>query len=300
MTPSAETPEKSPGPIVLVTGMSGAGRTSALRIFEDMGYEAVDNLPLSLLDTLVSGGGGTRSLAIGVDIRTRDFAVEAFLDQLGRLRRESSSDVRIIFLDCDDDVLVRRYTETRRRHPLADDRPVPDGIKLERRLLERLRDSADVVIDTTDTTPWTLKRHLVERFAPEEAPGLGVSVTSFSFRRGVPREADLVFDVRFLRNPHYEKDLRPLTGQDAEIAAYVSADSDFEAFFRSLTDMLDLLLPRFESEGKSYLTIAIGCTGGRHRSVFVAERLVDWLARRQWRAQVYHRDLAGGGGREMI
>lgn len=300
MTELAQSDAQPSGRIILVTGMSGAGRTSALHIFEDMGFEAVDNLPLSLLGTMVGGSGQTRLLAIGVDIRTRDFAVEAFIDELQRLRKEAHCDVKTIFLDCEDDVLVQRYTETRRRHPLADDRPVPDGIKLERRLLERLRDSADLVIDTTDTTPWTLKRQLTERFAPEEAPGLGVFVTSFSYRRGVPREADLVFDVRFLRNPHYQGALRPLTGRDSRIADFVAGDPDFTAFFDGLTAMLELLLPRFEREGKSYLTIAIGCTGGRHRSVFVAERVADWLAERDWRAQVHHRDLDGEGGQEMI
>lgn len=300
MAELAQADGRLPGRIILVTGMSGAGRTSALHIFEDMGFEAVDNLPLSLLGTMIGGSAGSRSLAIGVDIRTRDFAVGAFIEQLERLRAETDSEISTIFLDCDDDILVQRYTETRRRHPLAADRPVPDGIKLERRLLEPLRDTADLVIDTTDTSPWTLKRHLTERFAPEAAPGLGVFVTSFSYRRGVPREADLVFDVRFLRNPHYDVALRPLTGLDPQVADHIAGDPDFATFFAGLTAMLELLLPRFEREGKSYLTIAIGCTGGRHRSVFISERLAEWLVRQHWRAQVHHRDLEGGAGRDMI
>lgn len=300
MADMAKTEDRKAGQIIVVTGMSGAGRTSALHIFEDMGFEAVDNLPLSLIGTMIGGRGRSRSLAIGADIRTRDFAVEAFIEELDRLRSQSDCDVKTIFLDCDDDVLVKRYTETRRRHPLADDRPVPDGIKLERRLLGRLRDTADLVVDTTDITPWALKRQLIERFAPDEAPGLGVFVTSFSYRRGIPREADLLFDVRFLRNPHYDAQLRPLTGRDSRVADYVSGDPDFARFYSGVTAMLELLLPRFEREGKSYLTIAIGCTGGRHRSVFVAERMAAWLADHGWRAQVHHRDLNGGSGQEMI
>jgi UPF0042 nucleotide-binding protein len=296
--------------VILVTGMSGAGRTTALKSLEDIGYEAVDNLPLSLLASFAgpaqspapgaAGAAGSRPLAIGVDIRTRDFGVDPVLDELDRLAREAGYDVCTVFLDCDDDVLLRRYAETRRRHPLDSSKAVPDMIQLERRLLERLRARADVVIDTTGKSPWELKETLSEYFAPEASQGLSLFVTSFAFRQGVPRESDLVFDVRFLKNPHYDPELRPLTGEDAAVQRAIESDVDFQAFFDSLTGMLEILLPRYAQEGKSYLTIAVGCTGGRHRSVYVARKLSDWLIVRDWRVRLHHRDIHAGGGRDML
>ena len=283
--------ETAEGRIILVTGMSGAGRTSTLHVFEDIGFEAIDNLPLSLLSDLVRGGASSRALAIGVDIRTRDFADDAFARELERLRDATDGPVTTIFLDCDDDILIKRYTETRRRHPLANEKPLADGIELERRLLDSVRNGADLVVDTSQSSPWHLKRQLTSRFACDDAAGLGICITSFSFRRGLPREADLVFDVRFLRNPHYQLSLRPLTGRDSRVGNYIGEDGDFVTFMENLKGMLDLLLPRFEAEGKSYLTIAIGCTGGRHRSVFVAEILKDWMEPRYPRVQLHHRDL---------
>lgn len=279
------------GRLVLVTGMSGAGRSSTLHVFEDIGFEAVDNLPLSLLTDLIQGAASERSLAIGIDIRTRDFANDAFENVLAHLKENTDISVTTIFLDCDEDVLIKRYTETRRRHPLADDRPLADGIKLERRMLEPVRDRANLVIDTSTLTPWILKRQLTDRFAREDNAALSIIVTSFSFRRGVPREADLVFDVRFLRNPHYDNELRPLTGRDRRVANYISEDPDFTAYMDQLKSMLELLLPRYEAEGKSYLTIAIGCTGGKHRSVYVCETLNDWIEQLGKRVHLHHRDL---------
>ena len=283
--------ETAEGRIILVTGMSGAGRTSTLHIFEDIGFEAIDNLPLSLLSDLVRGGASGRALAIGVDIRTRDFADDAFARELERLRDVSDGSVTTIFLDCDDDILIKRYTETRRRHPLANEKSLADGIELERHLLYSVRKGADLVVDTSQSSPWHLKRQLTARFACDDAKDLGICITSFSFRHGLPREADLVFDVRFLRNPHYQLSLRPLTGRDSRVGNYIGKDGDFVNFMENLKGMLDLLLPRFEAEGKSYLTIAIGCTGGRHRSVFVAEILKDWTEPRYPRVQLHHRDL---------
>ncbi len=290
-------------PVVLVTGMSGAGRSTALKVLEDLGYEAVDNLPLSLLTSLIrpgEAGGDARPLAIGIDIRTRNFGVAPVIDEIDRLIAEDGLDVRTLFLDCDDDVLQRRYTETRRRHPLAEDRPVPDGIRLERQLLSRLRDRADAVIDTSSKTHWDLKNQVSERFGFGDKTDLGVNVTSFSYRQGLPREADLVFDVRFLTNPHYDDKLRGLTGEDPEVGAYVNADPDFAAFFDSLTSMLDVSLPRYEAEGKSYLTIAVGCTGGRHRSVYTARRVAEWLENQGRRVHLHHRDVGGSAGQNML
>jgi UPF0042 nucleotide-binding protein len=298
--PAAATAERaarrsSPGQprrrrLLVVTGMSGAGRSTALKTLEDMGYEAVDNLPLSLLPNLLGASAGP-PLAVGVDVRTRDFGVGELLATLDRVAIQHKLALQIVFLDCEDDRLVRRYAETRRRHPLAGDRPVTDGIALERRRLTPLRDRADLVIDTTALSPGDLKRLLHGHFALDAAPGITIFVTSFSYRHGLPRDADLVLDVRFLRNPHYLPDLQPLDGRDAAVGAYVESDPDFAPFFSRLCAWLGPLLPRYESEGKSYLTIAIGCTGGRHRSVYIAERLAQWLSREGRPVGIGHRDL---------
>jgi RNase adapter protein RapZ len=285
--------------VVLVTGLSGAGRSTALRALEDQGYEAVDNLPLTLLANLVltdSAPAQARPLAIGVDARTRDFDVPAFVVAVDRLVAEKGLDARLLYLDCEDETLARRFTETRRRHPLAADRPLADGIKAERRLLESLRARADKVIDTTALSPHQLKHLVQEGFALDAPQGLALSVVSFAYRNGLPREADLVFDVRFLSNPHYRPDLKPLSGKDAAVAQFVERDPGFPAFFDGLSDMILALLPRFEAEGKSYLTVAVGCTGGRHRSVFVAERLAERLSQGGRRVTLLHRDLDRGAG----
>ena len=290
------------GRAILVTGMSGAGRSSALKVLEDLGYEAVDNLPLSLFAGLVRSGDlfGRRPIAIGVDIRTRDFGVKPVLEELDKLIDEEELQGQVLFLDCEDETLVRRYTETRRRHPLGADRPLPDVIRLERRLLANLRDRADVLIDTTDKSTAELREQLAAQFALGDAGRLALFVLSFSYRSGIPREADLVFDVRFLVNPHYDGDLRPLTGRDGGVGTMIAADPDFEPFFADLTTMLKRLLPRYEREGKSYLTIAVGCTGGRHRSVYVAERLGQWLDAIGREFHLHHRDLESDAGRDMI
>ena len=283
--------------VVIVTGMSGAGKTLALKALEDLGFEAVDNLPLSLLSSLVPPGEGpARSLAIGIDIRTRGFSIDALVGAIDRLAAEDGTDIRTIFLDCDDDVLTRRYTETRRRHPLAVDRPLLDGIHHERGLVSALHGRSDVtVIDTSNLPPAEFKRVLALKLGLEADIGPVVFVTSFAYRNGLPREADLVFDARFLSNPHYVEALRPLTGRDPQVGRHVAADPDFDAFFNSMTNLLAPLLPRFAAEGKSYLTIAIGCTGGRHRSVFVAERLAAWLRAGGARVELRHRELEEGG-----
>lgn len=278
--------------LVLVTGMSGAGRSSALRVLEDEGWEAIDNLPLSLLDAVVGEVGLQRPIAVGVDIRTRDFAVGPVLGQLDALARDPRFASTLLFVDCEDEVLSRRYTETRRRHPLAEGRPVADGIAAERRLVAPLRERADLMIDTSSLTPADFRAQLLGHVGLVAGGSMAVFVTSFSFRQGLPREADLVFDVRFLANPHYDPALRPLSGRDDAVAAFVSRDPGFEPFFGQLTAMLAPLLPRYEREGKSYLTIAVGCTGGRHRSVFTAERLAAWLGEQGRPVHLGHRDIA--------
>lgn len=280
-------------PIYLVTGMSGAGRSTALRALEDIGFEAVDNLPLRVLPVVTRLSRAiSQPLALGVDIRTRGFSADALLETLERIRQRSGHETRLIFLDCDDDVLARRFTETRRRHPLAMDLPVADGIAIERRTIGRLRDSADEVIDTSLLPPADLKR-LVQILATEagETTSLSINVVSFSYRRGLPREADLVFDVRFLRNPYYDPVLRPMDGRNAAVGAYIAEDPEFQPFFNHVTQLLAPLLPRYQAEGKSYLTIAFGCTGGKHRSVHLTERLTGWLKDTGWTASLHHRDV---------
>jgi UPF0042 nucleotide-binding protein len=279
--------------VVLVTGLSGAGKASILRVLEDLGYETVDNPPLSVLEALVGDGG--QPLAAGVDSRTRDFDAQAALRLLDRLRLRPDITATLVYATAEPDVLLRRYTETRRRHPLAPGGPlghnVADGIAREAALLAPLRETADLLVDTSDLPLPDLRRMIERRFGVEGAAGLGVSVMSFSYAKGLPREADLVFDLRFLRNPHYVEALRPQTGRDPAVAAFIEADPDFAPFWRCMTEMLGPLLPRYAQEGKKYLTIALGCTGGKHRSVLAAERLAHHLTTQGWRVDLVHREL---------
>lgn len=286
--------------ILLVTGMSGAGRQTAMKALEDMGFEAVDNLPLGLFDTLlatkdsVAERATDRPLAIGIDSRTRAFDAEAIVARVADLRA-AGADATLMFLDCAGGELTRRYSETRRRHPLALDRPAADGIASEREMLSPLRRAADIVIDTTDYAAPDLRRALAGRFARHGGNPLTLTILSFGFARGLPRDADLVFDMRFLSNPHWDPELRPLTGEDPRVAAHVAADPAFAPAFDRIADLLLTLLPGYGREGKSYLTVAFGCTGGRHRSVFVARAMAERLDAAGWEASVVHRDKAGHG-----
>ena len=278
--------------VILITGMSGAGQSTTLKILEDLGYEALDNLPLFLLGPLLAENELMQSpVAVRIDTRTRDFSAASVIEQVRALRDHPGFAPRLLFLNADDEVLQRRYTETRRRHPLAIDRPVSDGIRRERQLFAPLVDEADLVLDTSDFNIHELKRRVAGEFSLVTTPELHVSVMSFSYRLGIPREADLVFDVRFLRNPHYDFKLQPLTGKDRQVGEYVSADPGYEPFFQRLVEFLLPLLPRFRGEGKSYLTIAVGCTGGQHRSVFIAEELAKALTAHASGVTVHHRDL---------
>jgi len=281
----------SRGRVLLVTGMSGAGRSTALKTLEDMGYEAFDNLPLSLVSALIeSAAADAPAIAVGADVRTRGFAIGSMLGTLDEVVGRTARKLQVIFVDCDDELLERRYTETRRPHPFAGDRPVIDGIRLERGVVASLRDRADLVIDTSDLNAAELKRLLTGHFSQKNI-GVRVFVTSFAYRYGLPRNADLVFDVRFLDNPHYVPELRWLTGRDLAVATRIEQDPGFLPFFSGLLSLLEPLLPRYEKEGKTYLTIGIGCTGGRHRSVYVAERLVAELRAAGSRVELSHRDL---------
>lgn len=285
-----------PNRILLVTGMSGAGKSTALKTLEDMGWEAVDNLPFSLLDRLLAtrpseGASGARPLALGIDSRTRGFKAQAIVDRVKTMRDSESANIATLFLDCTGAELERRYSETRRRHPLAPDRPAADGIARERELIAALRRSADHVIDTTASTSNDLRLELRNKFEVDHGGDPILSVMSFGFARGLPRNADLVFDMRFLRNPHWDGALRPMTGIDESVGLYIRADPAYGEAVSRIADLLLLLLPRYKAEGKSYITVAFGCTGGRHRSVHVAEAISSQLRGAGFSPTVSHRDL---------
>jgi UPF0042 nucleotide-binding protein len=280
-----------PRQVVLVTGMSGAGKSSALHALEDAGFETVDNLPVALLQAVSTAGQTQRPLAVGIDVRTRDFDASQLLAARDALRKCGPLTVSIVFLDCDNEVIGRRYTESRRPHPLADDLPVAVGVEMERRLLGPLREACDLMIDTSRLAPADLQRILVGQFGHGRERAMHVFLMSFSYRHGLPRDADLVFDVRFLKNPHYVPELKARTGLDRAVGAYIAQDPALATFLDRATGMLSPLLPLYAKEGKSYLTIAVGCTGGQHRSVYVVERLRRWLADQGVAFDVRHRDL---------
>ena len=289
--------DPQPRRVVLVTGLSGAGRSSILHMLEDLGYEAVDNPPLRLVEELVTRGD--RPAAIGMDTRSRGFDVPSVLNTLARLRLNPALRAELLFASAEEAVLLRRYTETRRRHPLAPNARVLDGIKAETSLLTPLREAADLVLDTSELALAALRTMIDARYGVGgAAAGMTLSLTSFAYPKGLPRDAELVFDMRFLRNPHYDPILRPRTGLDQAVASYVEADPDFEPYLCKITDLLMFLLPRFAAEGKKYVNIAIGCTGGRHRSVHAVQRLAMWLDQFSpqgvpaWRVMVNHRELA--------
>jgi len=278
--------------LVLVTGVSGAGRSSVMRALEDLGYEAVDNVPLSLLSMLAAPEPGANPLAVGVDTRTRGFDAAQFLDAVAGFRGRDDLAVDLLFLDAEDAVLLRRYTETRRRHPLAGRGGLAEGIAKERARMQGVAEAADVVLDTSSMPVGELRALIERRCALSGEQELAIELVSFAFPKGLPREADMVFDVRFLRNPFYVPELKPLTGLDARVAAYVAADPDYVTFLSRMTGLIAPLLPRMVKEGKKYLTIAVGCTGGQHRSVTVAERLGQDLVAAGWHVVVRHRELA--------
>ncbi|MBV8739176.1 MAG: RNase adapter RapZ [Alphaproteobacteria bacterium] len=271
--------------------MSGAGRSTALRILEDIGYGTFDKFPASLVPALISSAADGTAIAVGADVRTHGFAPKTLIDTLVNIVAGSGRELRVVFIDCDDDRLERRYTKTRRPHPLAGGRPTVDGIRRERQMLSPLRVRSDLLIDTSTLTATQLKRLLIGYFALD-AVKLRVFVTSFAYHQGLPREADLVFDARFLENPYCIDGLRGLTGCDPAVAARIERDAGFADFFEKLRGLLLTLLPRYEASGKTYLTIAVGCTGGRHRSVYVAERLAACLRDAGWQTELTHRDLS--------
>lgn len=282
--------------ILLVTGLLGAGKSTVLRVLEDLGWETIDNFPIRLLERLIDSTGQEDSdvrppLAIGFDSRTRGFNPNEIISLVKVLSQRSDLEVTTLFLDCSDKELVRRYNETRRRHPLAVDMPAASGIAAERELFEPLRRWADMMVDTSDTTTNELQQVIRERFTPLDEQAMTLTVSSFGFSRGMPPVADLVFDMRFLDNPHWIPELRPLTGKDPAVGEHIRRDPAFAEAFSRIRDLVLLLLPRYRAQGKAYVHIAFGCTGGRHRSVFVAEQIAAALREAGFSPTLLHRNL---------
>lgn len=288
-------PPIAAGPqVVILTGVSGSGKTTALRALEDVGFYCVDNLPVVFLEKLLELSGHTAGevsrIALVVDAREPRFLSDA--PQAIEEVRQKGNDVQVLFLDASDESLVRRYSETRRRHPLAGEGgTVPDGIAAERRALADLKALADEVIDTTTLNVHELKRLVTRRFAAGDGARLGLTLVSFGFRFGIPTHADMVLDVRFLPNPYFIPELKPHPGTDPRVAGFVLGQPDAKAFLERLTEMLGFLLPRYRAEGKSYLTIAVGCTGGKHRSVALAAALAERLEAAGQPVRLWHRDV---------
>lgn len=274
--------------LLLITGPAGAGRTTAIHVLEDIGYETIDNLPIHLLRRLLNGDPLDKPLAIGVDARTRGFAVDVLLEIA---TTQKNPQPVLVFLDCDNDTLLRRYNETRRRHPLAPNETPIIGIKKEKDLLLDLKAKADVLIDTSYMSPHDLKSEMKILFDTKQESTLSVSIHSFSYKRGTPRGIDMILDCRFLQNPHWQESLRAFDGRDEEVAKFVKADPMYDTFFKKLCGMCHLLLPAYRDEGKSYFSIGLGCSGGKHRSVCVAEDLASNLKQDNWQISVRHREL---------
>ncbi len=275
---------------LLVTGPSGAGRSTAINALEDLGYEAIDNLPLSLIPRLLEAPGQDRPLALGIDTRNRDFSTNALIELLDR-----EPGIELLYLDARAETLLRRYSETRRRHPMAPAETPEIGIARDFDLLGPIRARADVLIDTSDLTPHDLRAEMERWFAPADGTGLAVSVQSFSYKRGLPRGVDMVFDCRFLKNPYWEPSLRAADGRASEVAAYIATDPRYAPFFDHVRDLTLFLLPAYVSEGKAHFSLAFGCTGGQHRSVAMAEALREALAQAGWRVSIRHRELERRG-----
>ncbi len=277
--------------VVLVTGPSGAGRSTAINVLEDLGYEAIDNLPLSLVPRLLDGPSRPAPLALGLDVRNRDFSASAVIELIDRLTRNPNYQPEVLYLDCDSTTLVRRFNETRRRHPMAEAGAPLDGIQAEKDLLGPIKARADVLVNTSDMTPHDLKAELAGFFETVAANRLTVSVQSFSYKRGVPRGIDMMFDCRFLDNPHWRAELRAKDGRDAAVQHFVQADLRFAEFFDKVRDLILFVLPAHLSEGKTHLAIGFGCTGGQHRSVTLTELMSTALAENGWQVSKRHREL---------
>ncbi len=284
----------SPVSFVVITGLSGAGKSYAIKCFEDMGFFCVDNLPTTLMptfaDLIARSSQKVHRVALGVDVREGEYLFH-LVEALGELRKRDHP-VEVLFLEATEEALVRRYSETRRRHPLAPDGNVLDGIRSERKAMSHMREVADRIVDTSGLTVHQFKDLLIEAYVnPKSRPGLSVTLVSFGFKHGAPFDADLVFDVRFLPNPHFVDSLRAFDGRDAPVRDFVFKHEESHELQRRLEDFLGFVLPAYQREGKAYLTVAIGCTGGRHRSVAIVEALKPFIDSKGFASTVVHRDL---------
>ena len=278
--------------LVVVTGPSGAGRTTALASLEDLGFEAIDNIPLSLLPLLLSGNKINHPLALGIDARNRDFSNKNLLEILRTINSDVKFKCSLLYLCCSDQILLRRYSETRRRHPMAPKQGAAIGIQREKKLLKPLYDNADKLIDTTNMSPHDLKFHIKKIYEQDHIKKpLSVSLYSFSYKRGIPNDTDMVIDCRFLKNPYWNDNLRKLTGENRLIQKYIKTDEKFEIFINKVMDLINFLISAFESEGKSYFILSFGCTGGQHRSVFITDFVAETLAKKNIQVSKRHLEL---------
>tara|TARA_B100000780_G_scaffold29306_1_gene18562 strand:+ start:50 stop:967 length:918 start_codon:yes stop_codon:yes gene_type:complete len=278
--------------VVLVTGPSGAGRTTAINFLEDAGFEAIDNVPLTLAPRLFEGPSLNRPLALGLDTRNRDFSAIQMMETIEELSSKPSLKVEVLYIDCAVDVLIRRFSETRRRHHLSPDGAALAGIQMDLDLMQPARARANILIDTTTLSPHELRAQITQYFVPQKVKKLAISVQSFSYKRGVPRGVDMMFDCRFLRNPYWDKGLSDQNGLSTAVQAYVSTDKNFLPFRKQVLALAELVIPAHQAEGRSYLSIGFGCTGGKHRSVTMAEKLRKDLQLSGWHVSIRHRELA--------
>ena len=283
--------------ILFVTGRSGAGLSTVLKILEDLGYETMDNVPVSLLldffnkINLGEEKISSKAIAVGLNIRTSSFDAINFIKDLESIKYIEKFKLETVFLDCDENTLSQRYTKTRRKHPLAKDSNLIDGIRVENEIIKPLRETANLVIDTSLMGVNDLRQLISGNYTLKDTNTIAIGIKSFAFPNGLPRESDLVFDVRFLKNPFYDDSLRSKTGRDSEVGKYIMTDPEYKSFFDNLSNMISSLLPLYKAEGKAYLTISIGCTGGQHRSVFVAEEIANSLISSDYEVEVSHREL---------
>ncbi|MCH2096200.1 MAG: RNase adapter RapZ [Rhodobacteraceae bacterium] len=281
--------------VVLVTGPSGAGRSTAINVLEDLRYETIDNIPLRLISRLIEAESVGQPLALGIDVRNRDFSAAGLLDLYHQLRNAKNIAVTMLYLDCASDVLQRRYSETRRRHPLAPAESPTEGIRRELQILEPVLGQSDIVIDTSELSPHDLRAQLQGWFQLGTDQMLAVAVQSFSYKRGVPHGADMVLDCRFLKNPYWCPDLRAMTGLDASVSDYICSDTRFAPFVEHVLALVTFVLPAHVDEGKAHFSIGFGCTGGQHRSVAMTERIAAGLVQAGWRVSIRHQELERRG-----